>query len=174
MRLWGAVAAVLLVTACSEGDWAPPAQAYRHLGDRLKVYFPFLGVPCGIGGVGVGEEQRADQCYRFGTPRRMSGVLVTNGSWSIFHEGETQMREKDLFHFGLDVVSDRYQLILPKRKVKLKSGTVMATSDSWKKPRAYHVTFVGRETARFPSYPTGSFATIDRIEAIRRLPLLPD
>lgn len=175
MRPWSAIAAAFLVTACSQGQWAPPAQAYRHLGDRLKVYFPFLGLPCGIGWVGVGGEQQADQCYRFGAPQRMSGVLVANGSWTPrFHEGEVQAHGRDMFASGSSVVSDRYRLIPPMRKIKLKSGAVMMSRDSWEKPLAYRVTFVGRETERFPSRQTRSVVIIDRIEAIRRLPLLPD
>lgn len=156
-----AALAVLALAGCSPAQWGPDASAYRHYGDRLRVYLsPLFGQPCGAAFRAQPDRLPIDQCFRFGPPRRMTGVLRDWGTIAYFDEG------RETVHTGgsekqVRAVSPRYRLPAP----------LPAPGQPWAAgEKAYRISFIGRSLASRPRYPSQDIVIIDRIDTIRRVP----
>jgi hypothetical protein len=154
--------AALALAGCSPAQWGPDASAYRHYGDRLRVYLsPLFGQPCGAAFRAQPDRLPVDRCFRFGAPRRMTGVLRDWGTIAYFDEGRDTVRN-DAAGTQLRAVSPRYRLPAPRP----------APGQPWAvEERAYRVSFIGRSLATRPRYPTQDIVIIDRIDTIRRIPV---
>ena len=162
-RAGAAVPAVLALAACTPVPYADlPISAYRGFGDRLKAYFsPFFGRPCGARlPFASGGRARVDDCLRLTAPRAMRGVIVTidyGPSW--FYENASEVPRS--YTHGRMIVSQRYRL----------RGPVPDQATFRAQRRGFAIRFIGRETVDSAA-PRG-IVTVDRVEAVRRLPVPP-
>lgn len=162
----GALLIALATGGCSQANWLrPPASAYRHFGDRLRVYFsPFLGPPCGVTYEFAQKDRLpVDRCYSFGPDKRFQGVLQRDAFGAYFYPDTTSPPENPSLPAPI-AVSVRYYLPLVERN---RSG--MPSSSEWMNSRYYHIEFTGRELRQKPPSPSQNIVLIESLRVIRRL-----
>jgi hypothetical protein len=160
-----AVVALTLASGCSRPEVAPPAALYRHLGDRLRVYLPFMGQPCGTWwNVAARRRLPVGRCFVFERRVRVSGVLRVEGYGPArFLPGATRLPPPgEGWRNEWRTMSDRYAL-----EERPSSGNAPVAL----RPRDYVVTIGGRVTAPFGDhYGNTRILLLEGVEAIRRLP----
>ena len=164
-RLLPVITALLLGGCGYTGDL--PAEAYRHYGDRLKVYLGgALGQPCMENGRRV---MAPSQCYVWGKSQRYQGILLTYGWRSPDFIPNVAQPPKSYWAIkAYDAMSDTYRM-------GYRLGDQV--TQPWKAgngAKAYRITFTGRQTTTPPrSYPD-EIILIEHIDSIQRVPWKPE
>lgn len=164
-RLLPVITALLLGGCGYTGNL--PAEAYRHYGDRLKVYVGgALGVPC------MENDRRVvapSQCYVWGKSQRYQGILLTYGWRSPAFIPNVAQPPKSYWAIkAYDAMSDTY------RMGYRPGDQVMQPWEAPNGAKAYRITFTGRKTAAYPrEYSVGKIL-IEQIDSIQRVPWKPE
>lgn len=162
--------AMLFLLAGCQQIFRPATSAYRHFGDRLKIQLGMFGAPCGgwsplldPDGTPLGE------CFAFGAPKRMTGVLQISTLAPTFIIAGATTAGQSAPGEPIAAVSDRYQLMSRPVAERGSDGAIVYV-DRAMQDADYLVSFIGRETPTGDGQGVSGVVIVDRIDSIRRLP----
>ena len=155
--------ALALAGGCQAGDpEAPPADAYRHAGDRLVVSLGLDGIfpPCIEQHEGYYATDPVPDCFRMTPPRRMKGLWRDEFEGQGFFPGLTRPPVADRGGFNA-IWIDIEPSLRPPRTEAEPTG----------KARWFRIDFIGRQTLYPGQYGHFGFSRhyviVDRILSLR-------
>jgi hypothetical protein len=157
---------------CSPPREQNPPEVYAAVTDQLLARFPILSL---LGDVCVRGERRLEdeRCYRFGEPRRWSGIIVHSDYFeNSFYPGRAGLMANPPQNVRFAVVGAPLKRRCQSPLCRPWDDDLLTTR---RKPMAFYVEFIGRRTAVQGTYGHmgifGHKIIVDRLQAERPINL---